>query len=145
MNLTSPIANARRHFACGDICRWSGIKRAGPAMVMGRVAATNVFHQIMHSEHNEPVEIVADPDSADHSDPAALKKWFSPTVYPQFPPTMALSVGKQAIIYQPLVGVVWGSDQRAGFWPRYGLDEFSQVFGDFEREELMREKGRLRG
>ncbi|KAK8168813.1 hypothetical protein BKA80DRAFT_267990 [Phyllosticta citrichinensis] len=116
MNLTSPMANARRHYACGDICRWSGIKRAGPAMVMGRVAATNVFHQLIqseHLEHNEPFEVVADPDSADHFDPAALKKRSSPAVYPQVPPTMALAVGKQAITYQPHVGVVWGSDQCA--------------------------------
>ncbi|KAK7611881.1 hypothetical protein BKA81DRAFT_375608 [Phyllosticta paracitricarpa] len=116
MNLTSPIANARRHYACGDICRWSGIKRAGPAMVMGRVAATNVFHQLLHSEHlehNEPWEVVADPDSVDHFDPASLKMRSSPAVYPQVPPTMALAVGKQAIMYQPHVGVVWGSDQCA--------------------------------
>ncbi|KAK8251051.1 hypothetical protein HDK77DRAFT_507518 [Phyllosticta capitalensis] len=116
MNFASSIDNAHRHYACGDICRWSGIKRAGPAMVMGRVAATNIFHQLVHSEHlehNEPFEVVADPESPDHFDAGSQKLPSSPAVYPEVPPTMALAVGKQAIIYQPHAGVNWGEEQCA--------------------------------
>ncbi|KAF2753108.1 FAD/NAD(P)-binding domain-containing protein [Pseudovirgaria hyperparasitica] len=39
-----------RHYAAGDICAWSGVKRAGTALVMAHVAATNIMREILLSE-----------------------------------------------------------------------------------------------
>ncbi|KAH8674207.1 hypothetical protein BX600DRAFT_509393 [Xylariales sp. PMI_506] len=46
LQLSSDIANAERHFAVGDIINWSGIKRCGTAMHMGKLAGFNVYQAI---------------------------------------------------------------------------------------------------
>jgi NADH dehydrogenase FAD-containing subunit len=39
--------NDERHFAIGDLVAWSGIKRCGGAIAMGRTAAVNIYKQIL--------------------------------------------------------------------------------------------------
>ncbi|EOD50310.1 fad nad-binding domain-containing protein [Neofusicoccum parvum] len=85
------IANPDRHFAAGDICHWSGIKRAGPAMVMGHVAAANIFNDILKKE--DPLFEV---EAAE---------------FPEVAPMMALAVGSSAITYHPDKGVMWGPER----------------------------------
>lgn len=85
------VPNSDRHFAAGDICLWSGIKRAGPAMVMGHVAAGNIFNAILKEE---------DPDIE-----------VKPEVFPEVAPMMALAIGEAAVTYHPDRGVLWGPER----------------------------------
>ncbi|KAL1652050.1 hypothetical protein SLS58_000174 [Diplodia intermedia] len=85
------VSNADRHFAAGDICHWSGIKRAGPAMVMGRIAAANIFNAILKKDDpNVKVEVAE---------------------FPEVVPMMALAIGSAAITYHPSKGVLWGPER----------------------------------
>ncbi|OJD40820.1 fad nad-binding domain-containing protein [Diplodia corticola] len=87
------ISNAERHFAAGDICHWSGIKRAGPAMVMGHVAAANLFNAILKRDDPDVEVEVAE--------------------FPEVAPMMALAIGSAAITYHPDKGVFWGPERLA--------------------------------
>lgn len=92
MTLTD-IANPDRHFAAGDICHWSGIKRAGPAMVMGHIAAANIFNAILKKD---------DPDVETKAEE-----------FPEVPPMMAVAIGPSAVTYHPDNGVNWGPEKLA--------------------------------
>ncbi|KAF2489536.1 FAD/NAD(P)-binding domain-containing protein [Lophium mytilinum] len=82
------VPNSAAHYAIGDVCAWSGIRRAGGAMVMGQLAATNLFASILTSE---------DPNfTPEHAE------------LPEFPAVMGLAVGDQAIVYSAGTGVEWG-------------------------------------
>jgi hypothetical protein len=83
--------NSNRHYAIGDICNVSGIKRAGAAMAMGRIVATNIFASLLRDE-----------------DPSYE---FAYAEFPDVPPMMAIAIGKQAVTYGPSVGLKWGVEQ----------------------------------
>ncbi|EOD46621.1 putative apoptosis inducing protein [Neofusicoccum parvum UCRNP2] len=90
MNISSGIPNAGRHFAIGDVVEWSGIRRAGAAMFMGRVAATNVFSMLLVEETPERQNTFSE--------------------FPEVPPMMALAVGSQTVTYGPKQGVKYGKE-----------------------------------
>lgn len=94
--LTFPdeVPNSTNHFAIGDVAAWPGIKRAGGAMFMGQVAASNIYSRILRSEDK----------SAD------IKQ----TQYPVWPAMMALAVGTQALAYSgPGSEITYGKDTMA--------------------------------
>lgn len=81
MTFPTSTANSASHIALGDIVAWSGIRRAGGAMFMGQVAASNVFSNILAAEDTEgKFENVQ-------------------TAIPPMPPMMGLAVGTQALGY----------------------------------------------
>jgi NADH dehydrogenase FAD-containing subunit len=79
LSFPTSIPNSHRHFAAGDVVSWSGIKRAGGAMVMGQVAATNLFAALLNEEDVEAK--------------------FEPGRLPEFPVVIGLAVGKQCLTY----------------------------------------------
>lgn len=85
------LINHPHAFAVGDIAAWSGIKRAGAALAMGKVAAVNLYSTLLSREK---------PD-----------RTLELTEFPEVPPMMALAVGTQAISYGPTQGVLSGEDQ----------------------------------
>lgn len=87
--------NHERHFAIGDIARWSGIKRCGGAMAMGHRAAETVHKQILNDRANVGLKI---------------EPW------PEMPPMIALAVGKKAVVYDPTAGCRYGEDQMKIFF-----------------------------
>ena len=90
MHFSSAVPNAARHYAIGDVAAWSGIRRSGAGMAMGRVAATNILSSILQDE---------DPTRKSHT-----------VDFPEVPPMMVLAVGSQAIWYGPKVGMKWGKE-----------------------------------
>lgn len=90
MNLSTETPNANRHFAVGDVAEWSGIRRAGAAMAMARIAATNVFATLLSDES----------PGSDHAFAA----------FPHVPPMMGLAVASQTVTYGPKQGVKWGKE-----------------------------------
>lgn len=82
------IANASSHFGIGDVIAWSGIKRAGGAMVMGQLAAANVYASILNSE-----------DESNN---------FTLTELPFYNNVIGLAVGKQCLTYDKTNGMKWG-------------------------------------
>jgi len=82
------IPNAASHFAVGDVVEWSGIKRAGGAMVMGQLAACNVYASILNSEESTSSLPLAD--------------------LPVYDNVIGLAVGKQCLTYDKKNGVKWG-------------------------------------
>lgn len=78
--LMFPVHTPRsnRHFAIGDIASARGIKRAGGAMVMGHIAATNVWAQLV-AHGNEKISFAE---------------------YPDYGPMMGLAIGNQAVGYR---------------------------------------------
>jgi NADH dehydrogenase FAD-containing subunit len=75
----SSLANADVHYAVGDVARWTGIKRSGPAMSQGKYAATNIIFSLIALEDGKTLsdaELASCPPSK---------------------PTMTLAVGDQAI------------------------------------------------
>lgn len=47
LQFPSSISNSDFHFAAGDIINWSGIKRCGSSMHMGKLAGWNIYQLIM--------------------------------------------------------------------------------------------------
>jgi NADH dehydrogenase FAD-containing subunit len=88
LQFQSGIPNAGSHFAVGDVVEWSGIKRAGGAMVMGQLAASNIYASIINSE-----------DSSSNLPLADL---------PVYENVIGLAVGKQCLTYDKKNGVKWG-------------------------------------
>ncbi|KAJ4356490.1 uncharacterized protein N0V89_004524 [Didymosphaeria variabile] len=96
------IPNAASHFGVGDVVQWSGIKRAGSAMVMGQTAAVNIYAAILNSENiNAPAE--------DQYKPLKLNKW---------EPVIGIAIGKQCL--------TWGSESGM----KYGVEVMQGYFGD---------------
>jgi NADH dehydrogenase FAD-containing subunit len=100
---TTP-ANARRHFAVGDIAAWSGIKRCGAAMHMGHYAAYNIHQQILYGD------VVASSSSSDCGSGSGKEGKAKFMSLEQFPNVIGLAVGKKAITYGPADGVKQGED-----------------------------------
>ncbi|KAL3419508.1 hypothetical protein PVAG01_09730 [Phlyctema vagabunda] len=80
MEFKSDLPNASSHFAVGDIASWSGIKRCGAAMAMGKLAAVNIHQQLLQK--------------ATGKEPKYLE-------FPEVPPMIAIAVGKKAVLYGP--------------------------------------------
>lgn len=91
-NLTfdSGIANAPAHFGVGDCIAWTGIKRAGGAMLMGELAAHNVYASIINDEASASEERIA------------------LTELPAYNNVIGLAVGKQCLTYDKTNGMKWG-------------------------------------
>ncbi|PSN74030.1 FAD/NAD(P)-binding domain-containing protein [Corynespora cassiicola Philippines] len=94
----SPIPNAESHFGVGDVIEWTGIKRAGSAMVMGQAAAQNIFASILNSEKSEEEEK------------------FSFCDLPSWAAVIGIAIGKQCLTYDPGNGVKWGVEVMKGYF-----------------------------
>ncbi|TLD39663.1 pyridine nucleotide-disulfide oxidoreductase AMID-like [Venturia nashicola] len=89
------------HFATGDIVPFSGIKRCGGAMGMGLQAAVNIHQHILSTLCGMTPKYM---------------EW------PEYPPMIALAVGKTSISYTPASGVKFGEDvMKAAFGDDLGL------------------------
>jgi NADH dehydrogenase FAD-containing subunit len=91
------IPNRTAHFAVGDVIAWSGIKRAGSAMVMGQAAAQNIYASILNAE-------------ATDSSPLSL------TELPDWPAVIGIAVGKQCLTYDSKNGMKCGVDVMQGYF-----------------------------
>ncbi|KAF2165865.1 hypothetical protein M409DRAFT_66844 [Zasmidium cellare ATCC 36951] len=87
--------NDGRHYAIGDIVKWSGIKRCGAAMHMGFLASENVHKQMLYERDN------VEPDFHE---------------FPEVPPMIALAIGKKAATYGPGMGVECSEQQMESFF-----------------------------
>jgi hypothetical protein len=84
MQLLPNFVNSSYHYAIGDICDWSGIKRCGAAMSMGYHAATNIYQKLVHESLGlEPKYMLFPAD---------------------VPPMIAIALGKTAIMHSPVDG-----------------------------------------
>jgi NADH dehydrogenase FAD-containing subunit len=88
LQFRSGIPNSEYHFGVGDVVEWSGIKRAGGAMVMGQIAACNIYASILNSEDSNSNLKLAD--------------------LPVYENVIGLAVGKQCLTYDKTNGVKWG-------------------------------------
>lgn len=106
-NLTfkADIANREAHFGVGDVIAWTGIKRAGSAMVMGQAAAQNIFASILNEE-------AAAESSADEKPAEPLKH----TELPSWPAVIGIAVGKQCLTYDKTNGMKFGVDVMQGYF-----------------------------
>ncbi|PVI04416.1 FAD/NAD(P)-binding domain-containing protein [Periconia macrospinosa] len=98
------IANRDSHFGVGDVIAWTGIKRAGSAMVMGQAAAQNIFASILNAE-------AADENASD-SAPSPYKL----TELPSWPAVIGIAVGKQCLTYDETNGMKYGVDVMQGYF-----------------------------
>ncbi|KAF2742838.1 FAD/NAD(P)-binding domain-containing protein [Sporormia fimetaria CBS 119925] len=89
LQFQSGIANSTAHFAVGDVVEWSGIKRAGGAMVMGQLAASNVYASILNAEAADDLRLAE---------------------LPEYPNVIGLAVGKQCLTYDKQSGMKWGEE-----------------------------------
>ncbi|KAF7186504.1 Oxidoreductase OXR1 [Pseudocercospora fuligena] len=104
--------NNEHHYATGDICKWSGIKRCGAAMAMGVRAADNIHQHILNQRASTEINL---------------------TPWPEVPPMIALACGKSAVIYDPVGGARCGEEEMKiyfrddlcfkGCWDHAGLSE----------------------
>lgn len=94
LQLSSTHANAKSHFAIGDIAALDGIKRVGNALIMGQIAATNIVSMMIGVATN-----------ADGPNKNSL------TICPPFNPMMALTIGNNVLGYQLAAGVQWGGEE----------------------------------
>lgn len=91
MELLPLIPNHTSHYAIGDICLWSGIKRCGAAMFMGYHAAYNIHQRLLQTL------------STTNTEPE-LKQ------FPEVPPMIAIAIGKTAIMLSPQDGTTAGKE-----------------------------------
>lgn len=82
LQLSGSVPNSEAHFAAGDMIKWSGIKRCGASMHMGKLAGWNVYQSIM----------------SDLSGPTRKPKFkeLGPV-----PPMITVAVGKKAVSCSP--------------------------------------------
>ncbi|KAF2875382.1 hypothetical protein BDV95DRAFT_486598 [Massariosphaeria phaeospora] len=91
LSFASDIASAASSFGVGDVIAWSGIKRAGSAMVMGQAAATNVYASILNAERTSEED-----ERYEHVE------------LPSWPAVIGIAVGKQCLTYDEASGMKWG-------------------------------------
>ncbi|KAF1961882.1 FAD/NAD(P)-binding domain-containing protein [Byssothecium circinans] len=94
------IPNRSSHFGVGDVIAWTGIKRAGSAMVMGQAAAQNIYVSILNAE------AAASGTSA----PLPL------TELPSWPAVIGIAVGKQCLTYDKGNGMKYGVEVMQGYF-----------------------------
>lgn len=90
------FSNLSNHYAAGDSALWSGIKRCGGAMHMGHFAGMNIYQQLLLAR-----------------DAKHVPRWKE---IQEFPATIALAVGKQAVVYSPNSGTTWGEDSMKAYF-----------------------------
>ncbi|KAF2634441.1 FAD/NAD(P)-binding domain-containing protein [Massarina eburnea CBS 473.64] len=101
LTFKNAIANREAHFGVGDVIAWTGIKRAGSAMVMGQAAAQNVFVSILNAEEAE---------SSTSSAPLPF------TELPSWPAVIGIAVGKQCLTYDKGNGMKHGVEVMQGYF-----------------------------
>ncbi|CAI6337256.1 unnamed protein product [Periconia digitata] len=110
LTFKADIPNREAHFGVGDVIAWTGIKRAGSAMVMGQAAAQNIFASILNDE--------ADPASSSSSAGEAVSA--SPpykfTELPSWPAVIGIAVGKQCLTYDKTNGMKFGVEVMQGYF-----------------------------
>ncbi|KAH7125621.1 hypothetical protein B0J11DRAFT_487400 [Dendryphion nanum] len=125
------IPNASSHFGVGDCIAWSGIKRAGGAMLMGELAAHNVYTSILNDEADSGTE------------PIVL------TELPVYNNVIGLAVGKQCLTYDKGNGMKWGVQlMKDYFQDDLGWAanlKYLQLTEVEERKEKAMEKEKLEG
>ena len=100
LSFKDTIPNAASHFGVGDVVEWSGIKRAGSAMVMGMAAAHNIYADILNSENeNAPTE-----EQYNH---IKLSKW---------EPVIGIAIGKQCLTWGSEPGMKYGVEVMEGYF-----------------------------
>lgn len=102
LSFKDKIPNAASHFGVGDVVAWTGIKRAGSAMVMGQTAAHNIYAAILNSE-------ITNGPSEEQYKPISLSHWG---------PVIGIAIGKQCL--------TWGAE--GGM--KYGVEVMQGYFGD---------------
>lgn len=102
------VPNAEFHFGVGDVIAWSGIKRAGGAMVMGELAASNVYASILNAEAATATDSTASSPNA--SKPLTLGE------LPFYNNVIGLAVGKQCLTYDPKNGMKFGVQLMADYF-----------------------------
>ena len=117
--------NRESHFGVGDVIAWSGIKRAGSAMVMGQAAAWNIFASILNSESpsttsaSSPSSTSTSPSSSPSSTTTSLSLTESKiplTELPSWPAVIGIAVGKQCLTYDEKNGMKYGVDVMQGYF-----------------------------
>ncbi|KAK3617017.1 hypothetical protein LTR56_025561 [Elasticomyces elasticus] len=102
------------HFVIGDAAPWTGIKRAGNAMIMGQYAASNILQMIAQQQGA----------GDDQGATSAADPLFE---CPDFETMIVLSIGDQAIAYTKDTGVSWGKEVKENFVGRgMGIDRCSE-------------------
>ncbi|KAF2728697.1 FAD/NAD(P)-binding domain-containing protein [Polyplosphaeria fusca] len=96
LSFSSGIPNADVHYGVGDVIAWSGIKRAGSAMVMGQHVAANIYTSILNSD-----------DSSNNFTLAELPRW---------PAVIGIAVGKQCLTYDTTNGMKFGVKVMEGYF-----------------------------
>lgn len=86
LQFSSDIPNAKVHFGVGDVVEWSGIKRAGGAMVMGQLAACNLYATILNDEDKS-------------NNPLCLAE------LPTYENVIGIAIGKQCLTYDATNGI----------------------------------------
>lgn len=99
LSFNSSIPNASSHFGVGDCIAWSGIKRAGGAMLMGELAAHNVYASILNDEASS---------SSPSSSNSSIDSPITLTKLPVYNNVIGLAVGKQCLTYDKGNGMKWG-------------------------------------
>jgi NADH dehydrogenase FAD-containing subunit len=151
--------NKERHFGVGDVIAWSGIKRAGSAMVMGQAAAWNIFASILNletasfpsshittTEASSPSSTTTSPSSSPSSTSSSLpltptEESFPMTELPSWAAVIGIAVGKQCLTYDPKSGMKYGVDVMQGYFQDdlgWAANlRFCQLTDVVEREEVL--------
>ncbi|KAF2686322.1 apoptosis inducing factor [Lentithecium fluviatile CBS 122367] len=124
-------ANKESHFGVGDVIAWTGIKRAGSAMVMGQAAAWNIFASILNSESpipSSPTSASSDASPPSSSEPSPSNSptssnlplppsdKISMTELPSWPAVIGIAVGKQCLTYDEKSGMKYGVEVMQGYF-----------------------------
>lgn len=100
LSFQDTIPNSASHFGVGDVLEWSGIKRAGSAMVMGQTAAQNIYAAILNSENSNA-------SSEEQYKPLNLTKW---------DPVIGIAIGKQCLTWDAKGGMKYGIEVMQGYF-----------------------------
>jgi hypothetical protein len=80
LQLPAGVPNAESHFAVGDLIHWSGIKRCGGAMHMGKFAGWNIYQLMLQELQGKEPEL---------------------NKLDEIPPMIGLAVGKNGVSFGP--------------------------------------------
>src|SRR5689334_1828700 len=112
MELSPLIPNHKFHYAVGDICHWSGIKRCGAAMFMGFHAAYNIHQRPLqtlpssHKSHSTHSTSTTAEQTTYKTTTTSGEPEFK--LFPEVPPMIAIAIGKTAIMLSPTDGTTSG-------------------------------------
>jgi len=94
------VPNASSHYGVGDVIEWSGIKRAGSAMVMGQIAAHNIYASILNAE----------------APGIPLEEQFKAIDLIRWPPVIGIAIGKQCLTWGADLGLKYGVEVMEGYF-----------------------------